>query len=373
VLYPVAGTRISGSAVSTAWLQRGLIEATDRYEPVAALPGRGATAELFESLDLRTVIAPHAIHQTSGPAEYLSKLEKLDRLRRTMSWARAVLRQVSPDIVHANDDLSALAYALVCGPGVPVIWHVRRTRPSAAPDLLRRVRSSHAILVNEGSRSRVASRPFSIPYTVLRNGVDTDRFRPRTDDEERATRGSRSPAVTIGFVGNLMPRKRPEWLLQYMEHAGTRVRAVFVGDVDEPRYREELSRTDGRVTWLGPRMDIDQLLPTFDIVVLSSRRDGEAYPRVLVEAAACGVPVVATRAGATDDIVTDGMTGYVVDPDDQVAFFNAVDTLVGDPGLRARFGRAARGRAVERFDYRDVSREVSRLYDDLDRAGGKGP
>jgi glycosyltransferase involved in cell wall biosynthesis len=97
--------------------------------------------------------------------------------------------------------------------------------------------------------------------------------------------------------------------------------------------------------------------------VLSS--DSEGMPVALMEAAACGVPVVATAVGGVPDMVVEGMTGRVVPPGDPAAFAGALEELLSDPALRRRMGAAARRHAVERFS---VAHQVDRLMEVWTRA-----
>jgi phosphatidylinositol alpha-1,6-mannosyltransferase len=92
---------------------------------------------------------------------------------------------------------------------------------------------------------------------------------------------------------------------------------------------------------------------------------GEGFGLVFLEAAAFGLPVVAGRSGAVPEVVEDGRTGLLVDPDDPAAVANAIGTLLGDPSLRTRLGRAARARAQTRFTFEAFADGIEAMLREL--------
>jgi glycosyltransferase involved in cell wall biosynthesis len=112
--------------------------------------------------------------------------------------------------------------------------------------------------------------------------------------------------------------------------------------------REDLS---GRLHLLGERSGIERTLPEFTLLVHPSRQ--EPLGRVLLEAAACGLPIVATRVGGTEEIFPpEAKAAKLVPAGDGLALATAIEELLADAGLRSRFGATARRRAEESFDIR---------------------
>jgi len=99
-----------------------------------------------------------------------------------------------------------------------------------------------------------------------------------------------------------------------------------------------------------------------DVAVLSSHPIVETLPVTLLEAAACGTPAIATAVGSVTDVVAEGETGYVVAPGDEAALAARIVALLHDPDLRTRIGAAARRRAEERFNERDMIRCYESLF-----------
>jgi glycosyltransferase involved in cell wall biosynthesis len=200
------------------------------------------------------------------------------------------------------------------------------------------------VCVSEDIRRETADL-FSLPADVLDvipNTRDPNRYRPAPSLANGQT--------TIGFVGQLMPSKRPEWLLDAvgrLQRDGMDVRGTVVGEgpLDGPLRRHPAA--DG-VAFVGRSDDIPALLRTFDILLLPSTRQ-EGMPGVLVEAGLSGVPVVATDVPGVRDVVVSGTTGLVVSPDRPEDVLDALRALVTDRDLRLRMGEAAREHCLARF------------------------
>ncbi len=115
------------------------------------------------------------------------------------------------------------------------------------------------------------------------------------------------------------------------------------------------------ITWLGHVADIREIWAQAHIAVLASR-GGEGIPMSLMEAAACGRPMVATDVPGCREIVRPGETGCLVPPGDIDALAGALAHLVHEPGLRRRYGHAARERVAEGLDARTVGRATVEIY-----------
>ena len=116
----------------------------------------------------------------------------------------------------------------------------------------------------------------------------------------------------------------------------------------------------GRVRLLGERDDVPAVLAAFDIFVLSSI--GEGMSNAILEAMATGLPVVATRVGGNPELVVSGTTGFLVEPRSPAALTAALSCYLGDPGLLARHGRAARELAQAEFSLERMVGAYEQLY-----------
>ena len=128
--------------------------------------------------------------------------------------------------------------------------------------------------------------------------------------------------------------------------------------------REEMDRLRQTVQWTGPRSDIPLLLAMSDIFVLPTYYR-EGIPRVLLEAASMGLPLVTTGIAGCSEVAWDGENGLVVPPRDPRALALALGQLLGDLPLRQAYGRRSREIATTRFDVAVIARATANLYDYL--------
>jgi glycosyltransferase involved in cell wall biosynthesis len=170
-------------------------------------------------------------------------------------------------------------------------------------------------------------------------------------------------------VANYRPVKRLDLLIEAFASiaaAHDRIRLLLVGEGD---MRPELERQiddlglRNRVLLHGLALDPTPLYGIFDIVVQSSRSEG--LPNALLEAAAAGLPIVATNAGGTGEIVTDGVTGLLIPINDARALASALDRVAADRELRLMLGGAARQLAATTFNMDRYVAEFAQLYEDL--------
>jgi phosphatidylinositol alpha 1,6-mannosyltransferase len=191
-------------------------------------------------------------------------------------------------------------------------------------------------------------------------GVDTQRFDPaRRSPELRAAllaRGQPGSTVIAGYVGRLATEKRVELLAKVTTLPGVRLVIVGAGPA-EAMLRQYLPDA----IFLGERHgdELAAIYASLDLFVHSGPY--ETFGQTLQEAAASGLPVVAPAAGGPLDLVDDGVTGYLVRPDDADAFAVAVQKLAADPAKRAAFGAAGRRKVLGRT-WPDLTEELIGHY-----------
>jgi UDP-glucose:(heptosyl)LPS alpha-1,3-glucosyltransferase len=183
---------------------------------------------------------------------------------------------------------------------------------------------------------------------VTPNGVDLERFRPdaAARNQLRSEVGVSEDELVGLFVGGDWDHKGVRIAIEALEHArNPSVRLWVVGQGDEERFRgiAENCGVARQVTFFGTRTDTQRFYQAADLLVLPSRY--EAFPLVLLEAAACALPSVVTRVNGVEEIVGNGDAGLVVErsPD---AVGAALARLASDPELRRRLGKVAHQRAA---------------------------
>ena len=186
---------------------------------------------------------------------------------------------------------------------------------------------------------------------LLGNGVDLQRFRPETNEhsrrEARADLGVDGDAVVVGMVGRLVWGKGFSELFAAAESLRERhpeVVFVVVGGSDPdkadaiPPEKLAAARRRGRIVFAGERDDMEHVYPAFDLFALPSYREG--FPRSAMEAAASGLPVIATDIRGCRQVVSHGRSGLLVPLHDPARLAGAIEELVLDPALRQRMGAA---------------------------------
>ena len=207
---------------------------------------------------------------------------------------------------------------------------------------------------------------------VIHNGVDTLKYRPASSDERVALRkelGFAADDVVLITVASLKPLKRIDALLEAaatLRSGGAKLCVVVAGDGSERRPLEALAVRLGiaeRVWFAGVRDDVERLLRASDVFVLASRT--EAFPNVVLEAMATGLPVVTTDVGSVREMVENGASALVVPPGDDPALAGALQKLCERSDLRKTLGRRGRDIVEERFRFDDMCAKRENLFEEL--------
>jgi glycosyltransferase involved in cell wall biosynthesis len=209
-------------------------------------------------------------------------------------------------------------------------------------------------------------------YVTVPSGVPTERLRASAPSrvEARARLALDANAFVMVGLGRLVPIKGFDLLVRALPAVATAVpstRLVLVGDGSERAKLEALAVSLGvrdRVRMTGETPDVAGHLVAADVVVVPSRNEGMG--RVLVEAMALGVPVVATAVGGIPAVVVDGECGRLVEPYDVEALASALVELARDSRLRRKLGDGARERA-EHFSTQVANAKLLALYAGLIR------
>lgn len=289
--------------------------------------------------------------------------------------ARA-FRTLRLDIVHTRN-AEAFFYGAVAArlAGIPALVHSEHGRvfpekwhrALAQRWLLRSVSCAFAVSqqLAEQMVAHIGVRPGT--FRVIYNGVDTRRFAGRPAGEHRRRDGE----IVIGSVGRLAAVKNYGLLLQAIARlpADTPWRLVLIGDGPQRRELEQAARDIGigaRVSFLGHREDVAELLGGLDVFVLPS--DSEGMSNTLLEAMAAGVAVIASDVGGNREVIEAGRSGLLFGRGDIQAAAQAIQQVVTDMQLRERLAAAGLQRANTTFALRTMLSAYEDLYRSVWRA-----
>ncbi len=290
----------------------------------------------------------------------------------------ARFRAAQPDLVHLHGSRSGLAGVIAARlSGIwPVIYtaHVfafRRQLPRALHWAAARAEAltcrfaDRVICLSQSDLVEAAA--CGIPtdrFTVVANGVAIALV--VTPNDRRSEFGLDPGVPVVGMISRLVPQKDPITFLR-MARLVTEmvpdVRFLLVGDGPLRRAVERAVQETGlsdRVIVTGFRSDVNELLQTMDVVVLTSLWEG--LPLTLLEAMAAARPVVATLVAGSSDVVVNGETGFLVPPHDPVQIAAAVTQLIQNPALRQAMGQQGRTRVARDFSLSRMVQETVNVY-----------
>ena len=341
--------RVGGGEESLLLLARGLDRR--RFLPGALVPAEGEMANALRALGLRVMVQGWP---PVRPWTLLAMLTARSRLRAHIVSARV-------ELIHAHGSRGALYAGFAArGLGIPLVGHARIAERDRWLDPLLLRLATRVIAISDAVAARFAGSPGAARVRVVANGVDVERWTP--------TGVAPSDSFRVLLPGRLMPAKGQQTLVRAVpailaRHPSTRFVLLGADAAGEGARLRALARELGveaaleLTPWTG---DPRPIFEAADVVTLPSRSEG--FGRVLVEAACLEKPVVATRVGGIPEVVVDGETGLLVAPDDPAALAEALNRLLGDPGLRAKLGAAGRLRATERFGAARHVEGVERVY-----------
>jgi glycosyltransferase involved in cell wall biosynthesis len=332
---------------------------------------RGHRLHLVAPANARIVVAARArgLSVESLPIEW-KRLPGLVAMRR---WLACNAPRFDVINAHSSTDAWLAALARTTLPGVPALVRTRHlsTPVNRLPTTrwLYQHATSHIVVTGEALKTRLVRHNGYDPATItsVRTGIDLARFRPLDRAAMRAQCGvDARPA--IGIVATLRDWKGHDDLLEAWRELTTGVpgwQLLVIGD--GPR-RAHLARRvrelalDAEVRFTGNQDDVPAWLACLDIAVLPSYGD-EGVPQSLMQAAACGVPVVSTPIGAIAEAVVEGETGLLVPPRNPRALAQALATLMNDPAERERMGCVAHAYAQTHFGIDAMLDAMEAIFD----------
>jgi glycosyltransferase involved in cell wall biosynthesis len=356
-----------------------------RFRVSLAIGGASESAMVARiSPAVEVLLIPDLVREVS-PRRDLAALRSLWRLIRDQRY----------DIVHTHTAKAGILGRIAArGAGTPVIVHT--LHGSTFHEALSRVEyltywglekvtagfTDRIITVGEDLRERYLRAGIGRPdrYQLIRSGMELSEFSaaaampPERRAEVRRSLGVPADAPLVGKVARLEARKGYQHFLDLAEIVLERMPAAhFVGLGAGEQHASLLSEVErrgltGRVHFPGFRHDIADVLAVLDVAVLTSLWEG--LPRVLVQAAACGVPAVTFSVEGAHEVVKEGVNGWVVAVGDVSGMAERVVGLLAAPERARAMGAAGRGLVCEAWAADTMVREIASAYEDLLAAHG---
>jgi glycosyltransferase involved in cell wall biosynthesis len=334
------------------------------------VPGEGPFTDALRDLGVPSRVFPYEGPDWRHPVR---------AWRNFVAW-RCILAQTAPAIIHANGFEISRSFAFAArSMKVPFITHVRfPVEPTGIRWVLRGFPRPAAFVFNSHAlRDRlwpsIAALAPSSKAFVVHNAVDLEEFTPAPWPD--------APPYRVGIIANFAPFKRHEDFIRtaaLVAAEGIDAEFWIVGDDTEGKGRrrvlEELAASLGqqqRVKFLGHRKDVPEVIRQLHVVVLTSQF--EPFGRAVIEAMACGRPVVATRDGGVPEIIDEGETGFLAEVGDCAALARAIATLLRDREQWERLSRNAAEAARRRFSLEAHVARIAGIYDELLRGRTSAP
>ena len=350
-------------------------------DPVVVLGEEGALADRLRSVVEVHILPLRAdVRQARKDDLGAQSIFSAAALREVVRYVRELagfMRQHHIDLLHTNslksDLLGSLAAKLT---RTPVIWHVRdRITPDYLPSRVARtfrwlgrwlpdliIADSHAV-------AATLSRHPSKRIHVVHEGTPHEEFVPHS---QSGASGRSDDTQIIGLVGRISPWKGQDIFLRAAgmlrrKYPAARFHIIGAALFDESEFEQKLHKLADdldlgeALTFAGFRNDIHQAIAELDVLVHASTRP-EPFGQVIIEGMAAAKPVVATNAGGVREIVEDGVTGFLVPMSDPERMAEAIDRLLGDPGMAHAMGLRGQAHVTQNFSIGKTVRGVLAAY-----------
>ncbi|HTU93559.1 MAG TPA: glycosyltransferase family 4 protein [Gemmataceae bacterium] len=350
----------------------------DKYQITVLFPWEGPMADSARRLGFDVVIRPLNWWMCWGFSWWDFK-SHLFRTIPNIVWLARYIRRNRVDLVYTNSAVIFEAAVAARVAGVPHVWHVHEvlkrgnvTMPMLPIRLIKKLigwLSRRIIFESNASRNVYengrADPKCGVVYNCVRFPDGSATF---DRGEARRRLGFGDEEQVVSFIGQLSERKNPLLLAgaaaRIADHS--KLRFLFVGDGP---LLKELQDAIGRLNLhdccriLPFQADVAWVLSATDVLVLPSRQ--ESFGLVLVEAAALGKPAIATRTEGPSEIIVDGVTGFLVTPEDEGELAQKIIDIFGPHVDRQQMGQAAAERARDLFSAPKYARTIEEIIDNI--------
>jgi len=345
---------VGGVETGTVDLSKELIK---RGHKVIVVSGGGKLVKDLVEMNARHIELP--VHKKS-----------LFTIIRSIRELEAIIKDEAVDIVHSRSRVpNIIAFFAARHTGAKFITTAHGYYSN---HFISRITGwAKFIIVASAIIGRHMTQNFKVPYERVRfipRGVDLDKFRFNPPS------GSSKSEYKIGVIGRITPIKGHGYFLQTMARVARlfpKVKVLIVGDApkDKPGYMDKIKalavqlQIENFVEFAGANYDIPKIMSELDLLVLPSIGQ-EAFGRVIIEAGASGVPVIATRIGGAIEIIEDERTGILVRPGDILEMVNSIIRVLKDRELSKNLAIEARKKIEREYSLVKMTDDTIKVYEE---------
>ena len=376
ILYLHAGAEMYGADKILLELIKGLD--SKEFEAHVILPNDGVLVEALRQVGAKVSVLDYPILRR----KYFNPkgiLEYLKSYRRYSQKIAQYVRGNGIDLVHNNTTAVLEGVYLKRKVKLPLIWHVHEiiVKPKAISDFINFLMGRYAdkiVTVSQAVASHVNQSPFikEDQVQVIYNGVDNAVYHPMQASTVRERFAIPEESLVIGMVGRVNAWKGQgdflEAVTPILEQNPNSIAFLAGSAFSGEEWRvEELESTIAKSSVASQIKRVDyyehttELYNMFDIFVLPSTNP-DPLPTVVLEAMACGKPVVGYRHGGVCEMVDEGTNGLLATPNQPAELSKAIQELADNTEKREQFGKASVQRQKELFSLQSYIRNFSELY-----------
>lgn len=391
VLFISHGPVLYGAQLSLLTLLAGINR--DLVTPYLLIPRDGPLTDEARKLDIPVIILPLNHWVAFGQAAkeiYPKRIAKvLIGLKRRADAIATVIKKHDIDLVYTNT-VTCIEGALAArATHRRHLWHLREhvagnkdlkpLLPQFIISYIVGALSDHVIVNSRALAQAYSCSNINNKVSVVYNGIDLDSFQLIQDTESglRQELGVGSDTKIIATIGSITPRKGHSIFIEAaskLKDSFDDIAFLIVGDGEKKLVGELIIKArkaglENICHFVGWRTDVANMLAGINLLVVSAEQ--EAFGRTIVEAMAAGVPVVATRCGGPEEIIVDGITGFLVPVNHPEELAAAAAQVLSNNELASHFSITGRARAKDLFSVdvyvRNIEAIIIRLADPLFR------
>lgn len=376
ILYLHAGAEMYGADKVLLELVKGLDK--DEFEPHIILPNDGPLVEALSQVGAEVSVLDYPILRR----KYFNPKGIVDYIRSYHFYAKQIAsyaKEHNIDLVHNNTTAVLEGIYLKRKLKLPLIWHVHEiiVKPKVISDFINMLMGRYAdkiVAVSQAVASHIKQSRFikEQQVQVIYNGVDNEIYYPMQEATAREKFGIQQDSLVIGMIGRVNAWKGQGDFLEAVTpilKANPQAVAFLAGSAfegEEWRVKElevkiEASSVASQIKRIDYYSQPTELYNMFDIFVLPSTNP-DPLPTVVLEAMACGKPIVGYRHGGVCEMIAEGTNGLLANPGQTQELSDAILELVSDRIKRNQFGQASVKRQRELFSLDSYIKNFSKLY-----------